>query len=158
MTVHCLRLFTVYGPRQRPDLAIHKFARQLLAGEPITMYGDGTSSRDYTYVDDIVDGITASLRRAHGLDASEYEIINLGGSETTQLRDLISELGEALDTNPEIKQLPMPPGDVKRTYADINKAQELLDWAPKTPINEGLEKFSNWVRQYYIGRASETVR
>jgi UDP-glucuronate 4-epimerase len=158
MTVHCLRLFTVYGPRQRPDLAIHKFARQLLAGGPITMYGDGTSSRDYTYVDDIVDGITASLRRAHGLDASEYEIINLGGSETTQLRDLISELGEALDTNPEIKQLPMPPGDVKRTYADINKAQELLDWAPKTPINEGLEKFSNWVRQYYIGRASETVR
>ena len=112
----------VYGPRQRPDLAIHKFSRQLLAGQPITMYGDGTSSRDYTYVDDIVDGVTSSLHRAHTLETPEYEIINLGGSETTKLRDLIVGIGDALGMEPEIKQLPRPAGDVERTYADISKA------------------------------------
>ena len=130
LTVHCLRFFTVYGPRQRPDLAIHKFARQLLTDQPITMYGDGTSRRDYTYVADIVDGIVRSLRRAKGLDAPEYEIINLGGSETTQLKDLISGIAAAMDITPEIKQLPTQPGDVKRTYADISKAKRLLDWEP----------------------------
>jgi UDP-glucuronate 4-epimerase len=122
------------------------------------MYGDGTSSRDYTYVDDIVDGIVASLNRAHALEAPEYEIINLGGSETTQLRDLIAKLGGALGTEPEIEQLPRPPGNVERTYADISKARELLGYTPKTSIDEGLEKFANWVRQYYTSQASETVR
>ncbi len=155
MTVHCLRLFTVYGPRQRPDLAIHKFARQLLSGQPITMYGDGTSSRDYTFVGDIVDGIVASLHRAHALEAPEYEIINLGGSETTQLRDLIDGIGRALGIEPDIKQLPMPPGDVKRTYADISKAQELLGYSPDTPVEEGLEKFADWVQAYYAERPVE---
>jgi nucleoside-diphosphate-sugar epimerase len=150
--VHCLRFFTVYGPRQRPDLAIHKFARQLLTDQPITMYGDGTSSRDYTYVADIVDGIVRSLRRAKGLDNPEYEIINLGGSETTQLKDLISGIAEAMEITPEIDQLPTQPGDVERTYADISKAQELLDWAPETPINEGLQKFADWVKAYYADR------
>jgi len=152
MTVHCLRLFTVYGPRQRPDLAIHKFARQLLTGRPITMYGDGTSSRDYTYVEDIVDGIVASLHRAHALEAPEYEIINLGGSDTTKLRDLIAGIGDALGITPEIEQLPMPPGDVQRTYADITKAKELLGYSPDTPIAEGLETFGEWVRSYYADR------
>jgi nucleoside-diphosphate-sugar epimerase len=155
MTVHCLRLFTVYGPRQRPDLAIHKFARQLLTGQPITMYGDGTSSRDYTYVDDIVGGIVQSLHRAHSLDQPEYEIINLGGSETTELLDLIHGLGEALDIEPTIKQQPMPPGDVKRTYADISKAQKLIDWAPETSIDEGLRKFAEWIDDYYTERPVE---
>jgi nucleoside-diphosphate-sugar epimerase len=152
MTVHCLRFFTVYGPRQRPDLAIHKFARQLLTDQPITMYGDGTSRRDYTYVDDIVDGVVRSLRRGKGLDEPEYEIINLGGSKTTQLKDLISGLADAMGMTPEIKQLPEQPGDVERTYADISKAQDLLGWKPDTPIEEGLEKFSEWVKGYYADR------
>ena len=116
----------------RPDLAIHKFARQLLAGKPITMYGDGSSSRDYTYIDDIVDGIVASLHRAQALNAPEYEIINLGESETTELLDLIHSLGAALSIEPTIEQQPMPPGDVKRTYADISKAEELLGYTPDT--------------------------
>jgi len=152
MSVHCLRFFTVYGPRQRPDLAIHKFARQLLSGEPITMYGDGTTSRDYTFVDDIVDGVVRSLQRAHALETPEYEIINLGGSETTQLRDLISGIGEALGIEPDIQRLPMQPGDVKRTYADISHAQELLGYDPQTPIDEGLRVFGAWVKAYYDER------
>jgi len=152
LTVHCLRFFTVYGPRQRPDLAIHKFARQLLSGEPITMYGDGTTRRDYTFVDDIVDGVVRSLQRAHALETPEYEIINLGGSETTQLRDLISGIGEALGIEPDIQRLPMQPGDVKRTYADISHAQELLGYDPQTPIDEGLRVFGAWVKAYYDER------
>ena len=152
ITVHCLRFFTVYGPRQRPDLAIHKFARQLLTGQPITMYGDGSSSRDYTYVEDIVDGIVQSLDRACRCKRSEYEIINLGGSETTQLKDLIAGIGEAMGIEPEIKQLPTQPGDVKRTYADISKAQDLLGYTPDTPIDEGLQKFADWVKAYYADR------
>ncbi len=152
ITVHCLRFFTVYGPRQRPDLAIHKFARQLLTDQPITMYGDGTSSRDYTYVADIVDGIVRSLRRAKGLDEPEYEIINLGGSETTQLKDLISGIADAMDVTPEIEQLPTQPGDVKRTYADISKARKLLGYEPDTPIEEGLQTFADWVKDYYADR------
>jgi UDP-glucuronate 4-epimerase len=157
MTVHCLRFFTVYGPRQRPDLAIHKFTRQLLAGDPITMYGDGSSSRDYTYIDDIVDGLTSSLHRGHGLEQPEYEIINLGGSETTKLRDLIEGIGRAMGIEPEIKQLPMPAGDVERTYADISKARELLGYSPDTPIDEGLENFAEWAKVYYEDRKIEKV-
>ena len=152
ITTHCLRFFTVYGPRQRPDLAIHKFARQLLTDQPITMYGDGTSSRDYTYVEDIVEGILGSLDRATSLDEPEYEIINLGGSETTKLKDLIAGIGDAMGIEPEIEQLPTQPGDVKRTYADITKAQKLLGYDPDTPIEEGLQKFADWVTAYYEDR------
>ena len=101
---------------------------------------------------DIVDGIVRSLRRAKGLDAHEYEIINLGGSETTQLKDLISGIAEAMEITLEIEQLPTQPGDVERTYTDISKAQELLDWAPETPIDEGLQKFAEWVKAYYADR------
>ena len=126
-----------------------RFARQLLLGQSITMYGDGTSSRDYTFVGDIVDGIVASLHRAHALEAPEYEIINLGGSETTQLRDLIDGIGRALGIELAIEQHPMPPGDVKRTYADISKAQELLGYEPDTSIDEGLQRFADWVQWYY---------
>jgi len=158
MSVHCLRFFTVYGPRQRPDLAIHKFARQLLSGEPITMYGDGTTSRDYTFVDDIVDGVVRSLQRAHALETPEYEIINLGGSETTQLRDLIVGIGDAVGIEPEIQRLPMQPGDVKRTYADISHAQQLLGYDPQTPIDEGLRVFGAWVKAYYAERPLEVER
>ena len=152
ITTHCLRFFTVYGPRQRPDLAIHKFARQLLTDQPITMYGDGTSSRDYTYVEDIVDGVAKSLRRATSRDDPEYEIINLGGSETTQLKDLISGIASAMGIPPEVKQLPEQPGDVERTCADILKAGTLLGWEPVTPIEEGLQRFAEWVTTYYADR------
>ena len=152
MNVHCLRFFTVYGPRQRPDLAIHKFARQLLTDQPITMYGDGTSSRDYTYVEDVVDGVVKSLRRATSRDEPEYEIINLGGSETTELRELISGIADAMGITPEIEQLPEQPGDVERTCADISKAGTLLGWKPETPIEEGLQRFSEWVTTYYADR------
>ncbi|WP_263784430.1 GDP-mannose 4,6-dehydratase [Salinibacter grassmerensis] len=155
MTVYCLRFFTVYGPRQRPDLAIHKFARQLLTSQPITMYGDGTSSRDYTYVDDIVGGIVESFHRASALDQPEYEIINLGGSETTELLDLIHGIGDAFGIEPTIEQQSMPPGDVKRTYADISKAKALLDYTPNTSIEEGLNKFASWAKDYYSERTVE---
>jgi len=157
MTVHCLRFFTVYGPRQRPDLAIHTFARQLLAGRPITMYGDGTSSRDYTYIEDILDGVVAALHRAHSQANPEYEIVNLGGSETTELLDLIHGLGDALGIDPMIEQRPMPPGDVKRTHADIAKAHKLLGYTPETPIEEGLKRFADWVQQYYASRELNDV-
>jgi len=117
------------------------------------MYGDGTTSRDYTFVDDIVDGVVRSLQRAHALETPEYEIINLGGSETTQLRDLIAGIGEALGIEPDIQRLPMQPGDVKRTYADISHAQQLLGYDPQTPIDEGLRVFGDWVKDYYAERA-----
>ena len=152
LTVHGLRFFTVYGPRQRPDLAIHKFARQLLTDQPITMYGDGTSSRGYTHVENIVDGVAKSLRRATSRDEPEYEIINLCGSEATELRDLISGIADAMGITPEIEQLPEQPGDVERTYADISKAGTLLDWEPETPIEVGLQRFSEWVTRYYADR------
>jgi len=116
------------------------------------MYGDGTSSRDYTYVDDIVDGVLHSLRRAQDRHRPEYEIINLGGSAPTQLRDLISGIADALDFTPEIEQLPRQPGDARRTYADISKARELLGYEPQIPIEEGLQKFADWVTEYYADR------
>ena len=153
LTVYSLRFFTVYGPRQRPDLAIHKFARQLLTGQPITMYGDGSSRRDYTYVEDIVDGIVRSLDRARQVESKEYEIMNLGGSETTSLKDLIYGIATSLDIEPTIKQLPMQPGDVKQTYADISKAQKLIGYSPDTSIDDGLQKFADWVLAYYEDRA-----
>jgi UDP-glucuronate 4-epimerase len=119
------------------------------------MYGDGTTSRDYTYVGDIADGVTASLHRALSLKCPEYEIINLGGSEPTELRDLIDGIGRALDIEPEIKRLPRQPGDVNRTYADISKAQRLLGYRPDTSIEEGLQRFSEWVQAYYANRQVE---
>jgi UDP-glucuronate 4-epimerase len=121
------------------------------------MYGDGTSSRDYTYVDDIVDGVVASLHRAHALDGPEYEIVNLGGSKTTQLKDLIQGIGEALGIEPSIEQQSRPPGDVKRTCADISKAHELLGYTPDMPIEDGLKRFADWVQQYYASRELNDV-
>jgi len=150
LTVHCLRFFTVYGPRQRPDLAIHKFARLMSAGQPIPMYGDGTTSRDYTYVDDIVEGVWWSLCRA--LDGPpEYEIFNLGGSETTSLSTLIQMVGAAIDVEPVIRRLPMQPGDVARTYADISKAERMLGYRPTTTLADGLAAFGEWYLAYTPG-------
>jgi UDP-glucuronate 4-epimerase len=136
----CLRFFTVYGPRQRPDLAIHKFAKLISEGKPIPVFGDGTTRRDYTYVDDIIDGVMAAI----DYDKSNYEVINLGESRTVELRELISLLEKELDTPATIDRQPPQPGDVPQTFADISKARALLGYDPKTQIEEGLHRFVEW--------------
>lgn len=138
----CLRFFTVYGPRQRPDLAIHKFARLITQGKPIPVFGDGTTRRDYTYVDDIVDGVMAAI----AYDKRDYEVINLGESRTVELRELIQLLEKELDTHATIDRQPPQPGDVPQTFADISKARALLGYDPKTQIEEGLRRFVEWFR------------
>jgi UDP-glucuronate 4-epimerase len=142
MRIACLRFFTVYGPAQRPEMAIHKFTDLLARGEPVPMFGDGNSRRDYTYVDDIVDGILATLALA-----PEFEILNLGGADTTALVDLVLWLAEELAVEPRIQYLPAQPGDVPITYADVGKAARLLGYAPKVPIREGLRRFVRWYRE-----------
>ncbi|MEM6797133.1 MAG: NAD-dependent epimerase/dehydratase family protein, partial [Acidobacteriota bacterium] len=137
----CLRFFTVYGPAQRPEMAIHKFTDLLARGETVPMYGDGESRRDYTYVDDIVDGVLAAYDLAPG-----FEIFNLGGAETTRLVDLIEGLANELAVEPRIKYLPDQPGDVPITFADVTKAQRLLDYSPRVPIREGLRRFVAWYK------------
>jgi UDP-glucuronate 4-epimerase len=142
MPIVCLRFFTVYGPRQRPDLAINKFVRLMLAGQAIPQYGDGSSSRDYTYIEDIVRGVLAAYDS--GL---EYEIINLGNSSPVGLNEMIQAVGEAVGVQPVIEQLPDQPGDVPRTYASVEKAGRLLGWEPKWTLAEGLRSFVEWYRQ-----------
>ncbi len=138
-----LRFFTVYGPAQRPDLAIHKFTKSILAGKPITMYGDGNTSRDYTFVGDIVSGIISAIH----YDRSGYEIVNIGNNYSISLKDLISALEEVLGKKAIIEQMPEQPGDVPKTYADISKAKKLFGYDPKTPLKEGLVAFRDW----YLG-------
>jgi UDP-glucuronate 4-epimerase len=140
MRVVALRFFTVYGARQRPDLAIHQFTRRIHAGLPIDQFGDGTTRRDYTYIDDIIDGTVAALT----YDGPMFDIFNLGESETIQLRDLIAAIENALGKKAKINQLPEQPGDVPLTCADISKAKKLLGYNPRTPIGAGLPKFVNW--------------
>ncbi len=139
LDVACLRFFTVYGPRQRPDLVIYKFACALMAGRPLEVFGDGTSRRDYTFVDDIVRGIFACTQRRLG-----YEIINLGGSHTVQLNNLIQLLEKSVDRKARIKHLPDQLGDVPITSADVSKAKRLLGWRPKVRIEEGIKRFVEW--------------
>ena len=143
MRIVCLRFFTVYGARQRPDLAIHKFARLISAGQPIPVFGDGTTRRDYTYIDDIIAGVRASI----DYDKSSYEVINLGESRTVELRELISLLEKALDHHAEIDWQPPQPGDVPQTFADVTKARRLLGYDPQTQIEEGIGKFVEWFRE-----------
>jgi len=138
----CLRFFTVYGPRQRPDLAIHKFANLISQHKPIPVFGDGTTRRDYTYIDDIIDGVTAAI----DYDKTNYEVINLGESRTVELRELISLLEKELDTHAIIERQPPQPGDVPQTFADVSKARALLNYQPKTQIEEGLRRFVEWFR------------
>jgi len=138
----CLRFFTVYGPRQRPDLAINKFVRLLLVGEPIPQFGDGSSSRDYTYIEDIVRGVLA----AYDSDL-QYEIINLGSSSPIRLDEMIAAVAEAVRVEPEIEQLPEQPGDVPRTYANVDKAKELLGWEPEWTLAQGLREFVAWYKE-----------
>jgi UDP-glucuronate 4-epimerase len=139
----CLRFFTVYGARQRPDLAIHKFTKLISEGRPIPVFGDGTMRRDYTYIDDIIQGVRAAM----DYDQSRYEIFNLGESQTVQLNELIRLLEKSLDARAIIDRRPMQPGDVPATYADITKARELLGYNPTTKIEEGIPKFVEWFRR-----------
>ena len=143
MTIACLRFFTVYGPRQRPDLAIHKFARLISQGTPIPMFGDGSTRRDYTYIDDIISGV----RSAMDYDLSQFEIFNLGESQTVELRRLVELLEEALGKKAIINHHPLQPGDVPLTFADVSKARELLGYRPTTSIEDGIQKFVEWFRQ-----------
>ncbi|HEX3560909.1 MAG TPA: GDP-mannose 4,6-dehydratase [Pyrinomonadaceae bacterium] len=142
LRVVCLRFFTVYGARQRPDLAIHKFARLISAGEPIPVYGDGTTQRDYTYVDDIIAGVRAAM----DYEASAFEVINLGESRTVSLSELICLLERELGRDARIDRQPLQPGDVPQTFADTRKAGALLGYDPRTPIEEGVRRFVEWFR------------
>jgi UDP-glucuronate 4-epimerase len=142
----CLRFFTVYGPRQRPDLAIHKFARLISEGKPIPVFGDGTTRRDYTFVDDIIAGVRASIDYVSDYGKSDYEVINLGESRTVELRELISLIEKELDQHAVIDRRPLQPGDVPQTFADISKARALLGYNPQTQIEEGIKRFVEWFR------------
>ncbi|MGI6605107.1 MAG: NAD-dependent epimerase/dehydratase family protein [bacterium] len=138
-----LRFFTVYGPRQRPDLAIHKFARKMLAGEPIPIYGDGSSRRDYTFIDDIIQGVRAAM----DYTATPYEVINLGNNHTVSLMEMIRALEETLGIKAELEFLPPQLGDVPQTWADVEKAGRLLDYKPVTCLESGLIKFWKWMNE-----------
>jgi UDP-glucuronate 4-epimerase len=137
-----LRFFTVYGPRQRPDLAIHAFARRMLAGQPVPLFGDGSTRRDYTYVADIVSGV----RSAIAYDRSPYEIVNLGNNRTVSLAGMVDQLAQALGVRPTIERHPEQPGDVPRTWASIDKACTLLGYAPHTAFEDGIARFVEWLR------------
>jgi UDP-glucuronate 4-epimerase len=141
MDVVMLRFFTVYGPRQRPDLAIHKFADLITSGKPVPMFGDGSTRRDYTYVDDIVSGVLACTQKSFG-----YEVFNLGESQTIRLDELIAGLEAALGMKAVIDRQPAQPGDVPVTFADISKARAKLGYAPSTPVSIGLGRFVEWFR------------
>jgi UDP-glucuronate 4-epimerase len=139
----CLRFFTVYGARQRPDLAIHKFAHLISDGKPIPVFGDGTTRRDYTYIEDILAGVRAAI----DYDKTNYEVINLGESRTVELRELITLLERELDMRAVIERQPMQPGDVPQTFADISKARQLLGYNPQTQIEDGIRLFVSWFRE-----------
>ncbi|MBI5820640.1 MAG: SDR family NAD(P)-dependent oxidoreductase [Verrucomicrobia bacterium] len=142
MDMTCLRFFTVYGPSQRPDLAIHKFARLIAAGKPIEIFGDGSTRRDYTFIDDIVEGIMACVRGAFG-----YEIFNLGNSHTVELRQLVGLIESALGRKAIVERRPEQPGDVPVTFADVSKARRMLGYDPKTKIEQGIGKFVEWFQR-----------
>jgi UDP-glucuronate 4-epimerase len=139
--IACLRIFTAYGPRQRPEMAIHKFTRLIDRGEKIPMYGDGSSRRDYTYIDDLIDGILGVIDQHKG-----FEIYNLGESQTTSLKELIRLIEEALGKKAKIETMAFQPGDVSVTYADITKAKRMLKYHPKVKMKEGIRRFVEWYK------------
>jgi len=139
MDIACLRYFTVYGPRQRPEMAIHQFTRSIHAGKKISLFGDGSSRRDYTYIDDAVGGTLGAFRREHG-----FQVYNIGESQTITLAELIRAIEEQVGKKAIIEHLPEQPGDVKLTYAEIGKAIERLGYNPQTKIREGLGRFVRW--------------
>ena len=137
-----LRFFTVYGPRQRPDLAIHKFAKLMLAGKPIPVFGDGSTRRDYTFIDDVIRGVRAAI----DYTATPYEVINLGNTRTVTLSEMIAGLEQALGVTAKIERHPEQPGDVPQTWANVDKARTLLGFNPSTPYDEGVVRFVAWLR------------
>ncbi|MBN1948775.1 MAG: GDP-mannose 4,6-dehydratase [Candidatus Cloacimonetes bacterium] len=145
LSILALRFFTVYGPRQRPDLAIIKFARKIMAGEPIPVFGDGSSSRDYTYVDDIIDGIEQAVEYLSGHVC--WEIFNLGESRTISLLEMIAALEKGLGIQARKEFLPTQPGDVQITYADLHKSRQVLGYDPSTGFEQGIAKFLNWLQE-----------
>jgi UDP-glucuronate 4-epimerase len=146
LSVLCLRFFTVFGPRQRPDLAIHKFARLMAAGEPLPLYGDGSSSRDYTFVDDVVEGIRLGLGwlERESREAPAYDVVNVGRSDPVTLSELVRRLARALEIEPLITHMPEQPGDVSLTCASDRRVRELLGYAPEVDLDEGLRRFASW--------------
>lgn len=142
----CARFFTVYGPRQRPDMAIHMFTRAIDAGRPVTLFGDGSSRRDYTFCSDVVDGLVRALRADYG-----YEVVNLGRSETTSLLDLIRTIEKAVGKPAQVEWKPDQPGDVPITYADVSRARSVLGYDPQVSVEEGVRRFVEW----YRARAAE---
>ncbi len=144
LDITCLRFFTVFGPRQRPDLAIHKFARRIAAGQPIELFGDGSTSRDYTFIDDIVDGVVASIDQS--VPEPGYRIYNLGGSRPVALSALVALLASALGKQPLVTYGLEQPGDMKRTLADVTLSGQALGYAPKVSMEEGIARFVDWLR------------
>lgn len=142
LNIFCLRFFTVYGPRQRPEMAMHKFTRLIYQGERIPVYGDGTSCRDYTYIDDIIEGVMGAVKNLRG-----YDIVNLGESRTVPLQQVISLLEDAVGKKAEIEELPEQPGDAPITYADISKAHRLLGYNPQVGVEEGIKLFVRWFQE-----------
>ena len=142
-----LRFFTVYGPKQRPDLAIHKFTKMILEDKPIPFYGDGTTKRDYTYIDDIVDGILKSMNYLFN-NEEVYEIFNLGESHVVSLKEMVETIENVLGKKAILDIQPMQPGDVDKTYADISKAQSMIGYDPQTNFSEGIRKFVEWYKRY----------
>jgi len=144
LTVTCARIFTAFGPRQRPDLAIRKFADRMRAGEPIPVYGDGSAVRDFTYVDDLVGGLLAALDHPLG-----FAIVNFGAGRTISVRQVIAHLESALGVHARVEHRPPPPGDVTRTWADVSLARERLGYDPTTSFEEGLTRFIGWLRESF---------
>ncbi len=145
LEIACLRFFTVYGPRQRPEMAIHQFTRLIHHGKPIPFFGDGSTTRDYTFVDDIVDGVMRSVDRAKG-----FEIFNLGGSRTVSLKQLVEKIEARVGRKAILNRMPDQPGDVPVTYADVSKAERLLGFKPQVDVDEGLTRFVTWYRDVML--------
>ncbi|KPJ91963.1 MAG: epimerase, partial [Gemmatimonas sp. SG8_17] len=148
LKIAALRFFTVYGPRQRPDLAIHRFTRLLTSGSPIQQYGDGSTERDYTHVDDIVEGVLGAVRWTEDRGVG-YDVFNLGESKTVRLDYLIQLIADAVGVVPKVEVAPRQPGDVLRTFADISKARRVLGYNPRTSIEDGIVDFVDWYRGRY---------
>jgi UDP-glucuronate 4-epimerase len=146
-----LRFFTVYGPRQRPDLAIHAFTRKMVEGRTLTVFGDGTQARDYTYCDDIIAGVLAAIRWTATAPVG-VDTFNLGGNRAVSTGDMVAEIAQALGVQPKVEWAPMQPGDVQRTAADLTKSSAVLGYTPKTSFPEGVRRFVQWYREVY-GRA-----
>ena len=141
----CLRFFTVYGPRQRPDLAIHKFSRMMLSGDEIPVFGDGSTRRDYTYIEDILDGILKTID--YVMNSTVFDVFNLGESQTISLSEMIKTIENELQIKAEKKILPLQPGDVDQTFADISKSRKILGYDPKTNFRDGIAKFIDWLKE-----------